>query len=126
MLTIPRAGLLLLAAMLPVGACAGGTHDEQVEWALVEEPVGEIFELQAEFGGSSCTEFKEWQVEESSTQVEVRAIVTFSGAGDCTADLVSQPYTLRLAEPLAERELLGCAPEDDVRDCTQVDPPGGA
>ncbi len=125
MIIIPRASLVLLVAMLSAAACGEGGQDRQVEWALVEEPVGKTFRIRAEFGGSSCTDFKEWEVEESAGQVEVRAIVTFSGAEDCTADLVTEPYTLRLAEPLAERELLGCAPEDEDRDCTQGVTPNG-
>ncbi len=123
---VRNARLLLPVAILLATACgAGGEHDEQVVWALVEEPVGTTYELGAAFGGSSCTEFREWEVEEGSTEVEVRAIVTFSGEADCTADLVYEPYTLRLATPLGQRELLGCDPDDDDRDCTQVVPPSG-
>ncbi len=56
---VRNARLLLPVAILSATACgAGGEHDEQVVWALVEEPVGTTYELRAAFGGSSCTEFR--------------------------------------------------------------------
>lgn len=125
MLIIPRASPVLLVAMLSAAACGEGGQDRQVEWALVDEPVGTTFGLRAEFGGSSCAGFNEWEVEESASQVEVRAIVTFSGAEEGTADLVTEPYRLRLAEPLGERELLGCAPSGEDKDCTKGVTPNG-
>ncbi|MGY6501416.1 MAG: hypothetical protein ACXIVQ_11070 [Acidimicrobiales bacterium] len=87
---------------------------------LVQEPSGRTLELQARFGGSSCTEFEGWVVEESPAEVDVRALITNSGDGDCTADLVSVSHTLHLSEPLGERELLGCAPDDVTRNCAEL------
>lgn len=115
------AAAALLGAVL--AGCGGSPHDEAIEWRLAGEPQGSTVEVTAYFGGSSCTDFKEWTVDESSTEVEVRAIVTFSGAGDCTADMVGETKTVRLAEPLGSRRLAGCDPDDKQADCATVDTP---
>lgn len=56
---------------------------------------------------SSCNDFDEWHVEETSTVVEATDVVTHSGAPQCTDDLVPEPHTVRLAEPLGTRRLVG-------------------
>ncbi|CAA9265334.1 MAG: hypothetical protein AVDCRST_MAG50-3106 [uncultured Acidimicrobiales bacterium] len=123
----PPAPLLALSlgVLLHLVGCSGGSRAEPVEWAVIEEPNGTTYQLRARFGGSSCTEFEEWQVEETNARVEVQAIVTFTGGADdeCTADLVFEPHTLRLSAPLGSRELIGCDPPEDRRDCTEVIPP---
>ena len=117
---------MAVAAFLVVSlstACGGGGSGRPVEWALTAEPDGSTVRVRAEFGGSSCTTFDEWKVEETSTEVEVTAVVTFSGAADCTADLVSEPYTVRLAVPLGNRRLVGCDPESAAANCATVATP---
>lgn len=104
-------------------ACGGGGSDRPVKWALTAEPDGSTVRVRAEFGGSSCTDFNEWQVEETSTEVEVTAVVTFSGAGDCTADGVTESYTVGLADPLGNRRLVGCDPDDSEANCARVATP---
>jgi len=115
--------LTALTILLMAAACGGGGPSRPVEWALTAEPDGSTVRVRAEFGGSSCTDFDEWQVEETSTEVEVTAVVTFSGAADCTADLVSEPYTVRLAVPLGNRRLVGCDPESAAANCATVATP---
>ena len=57
----------------------------RVPWRLTAEPVGSTIELRAEFGGSSCSEFDRWRVDESASEVEIQATAHFED-GDCTAD----------------------------------------
>lgn len=116
--------LTALTILLMSAACGGGgPSDRPVEWALTAEPDGKTIAVRAEFGGSSCTDFDEWQVEESSTEVEVTAVVSFSGAADCTADLVFEPFVVRLAAPLGNRRLVGCDPDDAKANCARVATP---
>lgn len=103
-----------------VGGCGGDSHDEQVRWRLTGQPNGTAVELPAEFGGSSCSEFERWTVEESGSTVEVRAFAKFSDAPDCTADQVFEPHTVRLADPLGDRRLAGCDPDNADAACTEV------
>jgi hypothetical protein len=114
----PAAAVLLV---LLVG-CGDQPHDEEVVWHLTSEPQRSMLEVSAVFGGSSCTDFEGWRVDESSTVVEVRAIVTFSGDEVCTADLDSEPHTIRLDEPLGNRRLAGCDPDDPAAACDDVVP----
>ncbi len=120
-------GSVTLLAAVSLAACgeddSAAAGDREVEWALVEEPVENTYKLRARFGGSSCTEFKDWEVKEATDEVEVLAIVTFSGASECTADDVYESFELRLSEALGERELAGCEPDGDDRNCAQVIPP---
>ncbi len=114
--------LLSLGAVVLTAGC-GGPSDEAVEWTVIEKPDATTYQLRARFGGSSCTDFKEWQVEQTDEHVKVSAIVTFSGEADCTADEVFEPYTLRLSEPLGNRKLVGCDPPTADDDCSDVVPP---
>lgn len=88
-------------------------------WHLTEAPDEGDLSVEALYGGSVCTEFRRWEVEESSTSVVVHAIV-FRATGDCTDDLVGELHTVRLEEPLGDRPLLGCDPEDSSADCRDV------
>lgn len=116
------AKVAVVLVVLLSAACGDEPSDESVKWALTAEPDGATVPVRAEFGGSSCTEFHEWQIQESATKVEVQAFVRFSGAGDCSADLVTEPYTVRLTAPLGDRRLTGCDPENAQADCTTVTP----
>ena len=108
--------LLVLSAP---AACAGGSSEGRARGALTAEPDGAALPLRAEFGGSSCADLEGWEVEETASEVEVRAVVRVEG-GECTADLVIQWHTVRLSSPLGERRLVGCDPDDDDADCAAV------
>ena len=119
-----RLALLALgAATAAVGGCGDDGAREEVRWRLTAEPDGPRLELAAEFGGSSCTTFDEWAVDETDAQVEIRAVVVRSG-GDCTDDLVVEAHAVELEEDLGDRPLLGCEPGDDLdADCLAVADP---
>lgn len=112
-----------MGALLALAACssdAGGR--EEARWRLTAEPDGRRIELRAEFGGSSCTEFDSWAVDETEAQVEIRAVIV-RDTGDCTDDLVVEPHTVELEEPLGDRPLHGCEPGSDLdADCLDVAP----
>jgi hypothetical protein len=63
--------------------------------------------------GSPCSEFKDWDVAETSGSVTIRATAEFFG-NECTADSVVEPMSVVLDEPLGDRRLLGCRPESVV------------
>lgn len=106
-------GLLLLS----VPGCGESWSEEVVGWELREPPSAETLSLQAEFGGSSCTEFERWQVRETQSVVEIRAVILTSDAEDCTTDLVTERGTVTLNRPLGDRRLIGCDPDNGDRDC---------
>ena len=99
------AGLVLLVACSP-GAL--GAKTRPVQWQLSNVNGNELA-VEAQFGGSSCTEFDQWQAEESATEVNVLALVHFFDGG-CTDDLVYETGTVRLDAPLGDRRLTGCDP----------------
>lgn len=110
----------MLAVLLAAG-CGGGRTEKRVRWSLTAEPAGAALEVQAVFGGSSCSEFKDWDVKETDEEVDIRASALFED-GDCTADEVYEPHAVTLDAPLGDRRLVGCDPGDDDADCTQVAP----
>lgn len=74
---------LALVAVLTVCACATGCTEDrteaEVDWSLASPPTGREVNVRAEFGGSSCSEFKDWDVAESSSSVTIRATAEFFG-----------------------------------------------
>lgn len=78
---------LALVAVLTVCACATGCAEDrteaEVDWSLASPPVGREVDVRAEFGGSSCSEFKDWDVAETSSSVTIRATVEYFG-NECT------------------------------------------
>lgn len=93
----------------------------QVTWALPREADGRSIQVVAEYGGSTCTRFDRWEVDEAADAVEVRAYVEFE-LGACTDDLVGTPHTVELEEPLGDRPLSGCNPRNERADCSVVSP----
>ena len=109
----------LVVAMVAT-ACTSSSI-QQAPWMLTEEPVGRELHVRAEFGGSSCTSFREWR----STRIvgvhgRAEALYERSGAADCTADLVFEDETITLDQPLEGRTLLGCGPDRSDVDCRRV------
>jgi hypothetical protein len=118
-----RFAVALIVVLLVVGCSTWTT--EQAQWTLIEESTGEVLHVRAEFGGSSCTRFKQWQIEETLTSVEIVAVIERSDAEDCTTDLVSEEEIIKLDAPLGDRTLTGCRLEGE-RDCRVVRPLGEA
>jgi hypothetical protein len=106
--------LLLLTACSIVPGLGGETRP--VPWTLSRVKGNELV-VEAQFGGSSCTKFEEWQVEESDAEVRVRAMVRFTTDGACTDDLVVVEAVHQLAAPLGARTLTGCDPENEDAPC---------
>ena len=90
-------------------SCSEERTEAEVDWRLTSSPDGRELSIRAEYGGSSCTEFKRWDVSESGADVTVRATVEFFG-DSCTSDLVYESASIVLDEPLGDRQLLGCRP----------------
>lgn len=76
--------------------------------------------MRAVYGGSSCTSFTEWRVDESAETVAIEALYERSGSVECTADEVYEDETISLDEPLADRVLEGCRPDRSEADCRRV------
>jgi len=114
-------GVAFAAAAL-VGVALRDDDAMRVSWRLTAEPAGSTIELQAEFGGSSCSEFDRWRVDESASEVEIQATAHFED-GDCTADLVFEAHTVVLDAPLGERRLTGCIGSDANPECREVAEP---
>lgn len=115
-----RAGWVVMPlAMLAVTSCTTWSS-ELARWELTEEPTGDTVHVQAVYGGSSCTRFEEWQVQESESAVTVEAVIERSNASDCTANEVYESASLQLSEELDDRRLTGCLPERDDEECRDV------
>ncbi len=102
----------VLVLCVSASACAKASDrtEAEVNWILVSLNGDRELDLQAEFGGSSCSEFKRWDVTEDSDSVTIRATAEFFG-DSCTSDLVFEPTSIVLDEPLGDRRLLGCRPD---------------
>jgi hypothetical protein len=115
--------LLALAVTFAAGALVWTILQDddstRVPWRLTAEPAGSTIELRAEFGGSSCSEFDRWRVDESASEVEIQATARFED-GDCTADEVFEPHTVLLDAPLDGRRLTGCLGSESNADCREV------
>ena len=106
---------VMAAGLVVLAACSLGGEIKPVPWQLSRVD-GNKLAVEAQFGGSSCTEFDQWQVEESDNEVTVLALVRFQD-GACTDDLVYETGSVRLDAPLGDRRLTGCDPEDPDTAC---------
>ena len=97
----------------------GGDDETTVRWTLTSSPDRNRLELRAEYGGSSCSRFGSWTVDEADDEVAIRATAFIEG-GDCTSDLVFEPHTVVLDQPLGDRRLVGCLGGDVNPDCRGV------
>lgn len=112
--------LRVLVAVTAVAASCASSSVEHAPWVLTDQPTGSQLQIRAEYGGSSCTSFREWRVDESAEMVEVVALVERSGAEQCTADLVHEDVTIDLDAPIDGRTLHGCRPDRSDADCRRV------
>jgi hypothetical protein len=100
----------LLLAMVP--ACSS-TQAQRSEWVLREPVDGRTLQLAVFAGHSSCIDFDGVEVvREESARVEVHAFVTYNGDDVCTDDWGAEMVTVELAQPLGDRQLLGCAGDE--------------
>jgi hypothetical protein len=111
------------ALALLAGCGEGGSSKEEVPWRLLSDPGHTDLEIEAEFGGGSCTEFESWAVDQTETRVEVLAVIVRSDDDGCTDDLVVERLTVELDAPLGDRPLLGCDPADRLVDCAASSDP---
>lgn len=93
-------------------------------WQLLEAPMGTTLKLDIAVG-NSCDAFERVDVEETEDAVTIRSYSRQTlGGGGCEDLLIHEQVSVELEEPLGDRDLLGCAPEEiwyvdhDV-DCAQ-------
>ncbi len=99
--------LVVLAAT----SCGETWTQDDSAWFVLDQPSATELVVETVFGGSSCTRFVEWAVEESTEAVDIRAVIERSDAPDCTADEVRVEERISFDAPLGTRELRGCQRE---------------
>lgn len=114
-----RVAWLVGGIAIAVTACSSWSS-EPARWELTREADSDALHLRAVYGGSSCTRFEEWRVDESDTVVTVEAIVERLDTSECTADEVYEPATLRLGDELGDRRLTGCRPDERDEECRDL------
>ena len=81
-------------------ACGERWAREDASWRVIDDSASPFLEVEASFGGSSCTRFVEWRVDESQDEVDIRALIERSDDEACTADEVLEATTIELDAPL--------------------------
>jgi hypothetical protein len=81
-------------------------------WQLLEAPTNKTLKLDVAVG-NSCDSFERVDVEETEDVVTIRSYSrqTLDGGG-CDDLLIHEQVSVELEEPLGNRDLLGCAPEE--------------
>jgi hypothetical protein len=116
----PAYAALAVAAALALAGCHGG---DSAWWGLRSELASDttVVPITVRIGSSSCHRFDGVTVAETDESVKITASVSSLGRRDCTADLRFRAVDVRLARPLGDRELEGCA-HVDRRPCDEVTP----
>ncbi|MCC5949307.1 MAG: hypothetical protein JJT89_12720 [Nitriliruptoraceae bacterium] len=124
-----RLALPLGVVVLVLGGCSS-VEVQRAEWVLNEPAEGTTLNLAVFAGHSSCIDFDRVDVlREGSSHVELHAFVAYNGDASCTDDWGIQTVSVELAEPLGDRQLVGCAGDgidwhgwrlDRDADCAQV------
>lgn len=84
---------------------------EAEAWDLIgSSPDGRLLTLATTGGG--CSSFRGWVSEEDADGVHVEARWEHTGGEVCAAILLGDQMTLRLGEPLGDRQLTGCGRDD--------------
>jgi hypothetical protein len=102
-----RTVLVALAVTLLLGACGAPGGIERTSWRLVEAR-DDVLELEVFAGHSSCLDYERVDVFERDDEVEIHALVDYTGDAACTDDYVTERVTVQLAGPLGDRQLTGC------------------
>ena len=106
----PVARFVVVAALtLWMGACSDQDEVVRAPWENIGVTERELV-IRVGVGSSSCNRLDRVETSESGTSVEVRAYVSQSGDGDCTADYEVKETTVTLDSPLGSRRLTGCEP----------------
>lgn len=114
-------GLILISALAATSVAACGLSGTEVahDWALTGID-GAALSVVVAVGSSSCDHLDIVAVEEAPDEVTATAVVIETGGrtfpwetGACTADLVLEPVTSTLGQPLGGRTLSGCHPGDE-------------
>lgn len=114
--------LAACGSVVAVGTDAHGDRENVLsnDWSLEgATPDGKTLLISTSFGGvaSNCTRFEGFEVDASADAVTVLANLWVNpDAQSCTDDGAGETLMLTLANPLGERELLGCG----VDDCLQA------
>nr|MDJ0498448.1 PQQ-binding-like beta-propeller repeat protein [Acidimicrobiia bacterium] len=116
------ASALLMTGCGALGDSLGGSVGPN-EWTLIgATPDERHLLITTLFGGvaSDCTRWEGWEVNETSEQVEIRALIWEKRFPDaCTDDGAVETFEVSLTEPLGDRELVGC----ERQDCRTGEPP---
>lgn len=106
-------GIVAIALLV---ACCGGWTEVEHDWAVTGID-GSTLSIVVAVGSGSCNRFERVEVEETPEDVTITAVVgdkiVNPFGGGCTDDLNVESVDVTLAEPLGDRELLGCAPGAD-------------
>ncbi|MGA9596362.1 MAG: PQQ-binding-like beta-propeller repeat protein [Acidimicrobiia bacterium] len=116
MMRIRTAGVAVLALALTTGCGAVGGSTSQNEWTLIgTTPDQQHLLITTLFGGvaSDCTRWEGWEINETPEQVEVKAQVWRKRfPSGCTDEGIIKTIDVGLAEPLGDRQLVGCGTDD--------------
>lgn len=110
---------IAFVVLLVVSSCSLSAKSTDVahDWALTSVN-GNTLEVVVAVGSGSCDRFKGIEVSETSTEVNITAVVAEKQAGSglfaapCTSDLGFENIEVVLEQPLGERTLTGCGPGD--------------
>ncbi len=111
-----RVAMAALVAVTASGCGALGGSVGPNDWTLIgATPDEQHLLVTTLFGGvsSGCTRWEGWEVDESSDRVEIKALLwTKRFPGGCTDEGITETTEIDLAEPLGDRDLVGCGADD--------------
>jgi hypothetical protein len=115
MMKILRRIVVVVGVGAAVSACGSPSVAlERVQWSVSEEASGRQLSLLVYAGGGSCMSYEESEVDEGSDAVEIRAYLRVDKNSPCSEDIQVERVTVEFAEPLGDRDLVGCAGPDTV------------
>lgn len=110
-----RRGAVVIAVGAAVSACSSPNEAvERAQWSVSEEASGRQLSLLVYAGGSTCMDYEKVDVDEGGEVVEIGAYLRVDKNSPCSEDFRVEEVTVELAEPLGDRNLVGCAGPDVV------------
>lgn len=111
--SMARAAVVVLLA-LGLASCAW-TRNAPTQWDLAGPVDGTRLELLVHQPGTgACRPFASVDVTEDADTVRITARVRTRSGDDCPATSDTRLVVVELAEPLGDRELLGCRPDRPI------------